>query len=40
MDFVVSEKMNFNVGLGFALSDDIPYDELNSVVGFKFGYQF
>jgi hypothetical protein len=40
MDFAVSEKMNFNVGLGFAVSDDIPYDELNSVVGFKFGYQF
>jgi len=31
---------DLSVDLGFALSSDIPYDDLNSVVSVGFGYQF
>lgn len=34
------ESLDFNVSLGFAVVDDIPYDDLNSVVSFGIGYTF
>ena len=39
-DCSISEKVTLGVGLGFGVVDDIPYDDLDTVVGFKFGYQF
>lgn len=34
------ESLNIDVSLGFALADDIPYDDLNSVMSIGIGYTF
>lgn len=34
------ESLDIDVSLGFALAEDIPYDDLNSVVSIGFGYTF